>query len=231
MGTIMKTHPLKSAAFATALLATPTAMAGEVYQPNPVPYQEPTLYHWFVGGSVGYLVDAEEELYTLHVGRTLPDLGSWQQSIFFEIGYSDLENDGSEVDVSDLGLEPDESFTGEADIEASFIPITLNYKLDRQISGNLGFYAGAGAGVALIDVDGEFNDSVLDINDSGNDSETSFYAQAMVGLDYAFTDSFEMFLGARYMFLDEYEVSTDTGDVEVDDADDWLIELGGRYHF
>lgn len=209
------------------------AMAGEVYQPttSPMPYQEPTLYKWFVGGSVGYLMDAEDEFYSLHVGRRLSNLGSWGQSIYLEVGYSDLNNDGSEIDVSDLGIDPGSSFTGDADLEASFVPITLNWMVDRELAGNLGFYFSLGAGLALIDVDGEFDDPILDINDSGNDSETSFYAQASTGVDYAFTESFEMFLGVRYMYLDEYEVSTDSGDLAVDDADDWMVELGGRVRF
>lgn len=220
-----------------SLLSLPTvAIAGEstYVQPNqPIaPTLQPTN-NWFVGGSAGFLVDAEDEFYSLQIGKELGTLGNWHQSVFLDIGYSELKNDGDELSLEEsFNISPGDSFTGDSNLEATFIPITLNYKLEKPLTNSLNFYMGIGAGIALIDVDGRFNDTVNKIDDAGNDSETTFFAQAFMGLTYNVSDHVEIFGGARYMFIDDYSLTTNGGaKIEVDDNDDVLIELGVRYNF
>lgn len=223
---------------ALVLAASLSAQAGEqVYMepaPVPAPYVAPQGgLDWSFGGSVGYLIDAEEEFYSLQLGKKFSNMNGLSQSLFLEVGYSELNNDGDELNFEDnFGIGGGDSFTGDADLEATFIPITLNYKIEKRLSEKFSVYGSLGAGVALIDIDGNFDDDLNDINDDGNDSETSFYAQAALGAAYHFTPAFEMFGGVRYMFIDDYSLTTDLGmEVEVDDNDDVLLELGGRFHF
>ncbi|YCM45890.1 outer membrane beta-barrel protein [Verrucomicrobiaceae bacterium 227] len=218
--------------------ASLSAQAGEPAYVDPAPAQ--TTYmapasglDWSLGASAGFLVDAEEDFYSIQLGKRLKEVNGLSHILFFEVGYSDLDNDGDELDLEEnFNIGGGDSFTGDADFEATFIPITLNYKLEKRLGEKFSVYGGLGAGVALIDVDGEFNDSINDIDESGNDSDATFFAQAFIGAAYHFTPNFEMFGGARYMFIDDYSLSTDGGtEFDVEDNDDVLIELGGRFHF
>lgn len=215
-----------------------SAHAGEASyaQPAPVtaPYEAPSSgLDWSLGASAGYLIDAEEAFYSIQLGKQLSESNGLIHSLFFEIGYADLENDDNDLNLEDnFGIGGGDSFTGEADLEATFVPITLNYKLEKRMSEKFSVYGGLGAGVALIDVDGNFDDPLNEISESGNDSDAAFFAQAFLGAAYRFTPNFEMFGGVRYMFIDDYSLSTDGGtDFDIDDNDDVLVELGGRFYF
>lgn len=219
---------------ATAL----TAYAGDTAYiqpaPGPTPYLAPQGgLDWSFGASAGYLIDAEEEFFSVQLGKKFSESNGLSQSIFFEVGYSELNNDGDKLNLEDnFNIGGGDSFTGKADLEATFIPITLNYKLEKRLSDKFSVYGGLGAGVAIIDIDGNFDDDLNDINDEGNDSETSFFAQAFIGAAYHFTPNFEMFGGGRYMYIDDYSLTTNSGvKIDVDNNDDVLLELGGRFHF
>ncbi|BDS06796.1 hypothetical protein NT6N_18360 [Oceaniferula spumae] len=228
---------MKKLSLVTLLSIPSLAFAGEVtHESVAPPVVGPTLQtsnSWFLGASAGYLVDAEDEFYSLQIGKDLGELNGWSQSVFLDIGYSELKNDGDELNLEDtFDLDPGDSFTGDSNLEATFIPITLNYKVERNLTQNLSFYAGLGAGVAIIDVDGDFTDDINEIDDSGNDSQTTFFAQAFLGLVYNVNPSFEIFGGARYMFIDDYSLTTDSGaKFDVDDNDDVLLEAGVRFNF
>ncbi|MBT8043747.1 MAG: hypothetical protein KJO79_02250, partial [Verrucomicrobiae bacterium] len=135
------------------LAITTAAQAG----PDPVPSGKEIipppppscLWTWFAGGSVGQLDDWDEEIYTLHVGveRKCTD-ASCSHAIFLEVGYT--EKDEGLYIARDLANMYDVPY-GSATIEAEIIPITINYKLECAITGNLNWYVGAGAGVALVD--------------------------------------------------------------------------------
>ncbi|MDP0491783.1 MAG: outer membrane beta-barrel protein [Verrucomicrobiota bacterium JB023] len=201
-------------------------------QPQPMITSEMSDLDWLLGGSVGFLLDAEEEHYSLQFGKEFAANGPWTHSAYLEVGYSDLENDGNELDLEDaFNFSPGDSFTGDANIEATFIPVTLNYKVDYHFTPKFSVYATGGLGAAFIDVDGEFEDSFSSIDDDGNDTDVSFFAQAGAGVNYEISEAFEMFAGARYMFIDDYSVTVDSGTVDVDENDDVLLEVGGRFRF
>jgi opacity protein-like surface antigen len=151
---------------------------------------------WFAGGSVGYLIDSEEGLYTLHFGKTFAQAGPLSHSLYAEVGYSEM--DDSPVDLE-------------------FIPLTLNYKLDYQFGGGFSFYAGAGLGAAFQDVEvfGASDDSV------------EFMAQAFAGIGYDISESFQIYGGARYIWIDDTELLG----VSVDSGDDVALEIGARFRF
>ena len=234
----MKTN-LKSTIPALIAASSLSALAGEstYMAPAPAPaapYMAPAGgLDWSFGASAGYLVDAEDDFYSIQFGKRFRESNGLSHTIFLEVGYSNLDSDGSDLDLEDnFNIGGGDSFTGDADLDATFIPITLNYKLEKRIGEKFGIYGGLGAGVALIDVDGDFNDGLNGIDDSGNDSDATFFAQAFIGAAYHFTPAFEMFGGVRYMFIDDYSLTTDGGaEFDIDDNDDVLVELGGRFYF
>ena len=188
-------------------LAT-SAQAGEDYSAKaPVaPVAAPCLWTWFAGGSVGYLDDMDTEMYTLHVGAEYKCTDSAaSHAIFFEAGYANPSNSWNDDDAK---------FRADIDV----IPLTLNYKYEAQLVGNLNWFIGAGAGAIIFDADSDHND--LDF------SNTEFLAQAFGGLVYNFSDSFELFGGARYMYVTDDNL--DNLDVY---GDDWFYDLGFRFNF
>jgi hypothetical protein len=206
-----------------------TAMAGttskEVIAPSPAP--EPSLWQWFAGGSVGYLFDYEEEMYHLHVGVDTPwNWGGWRSAIFLEAGYT--ENEESVV-IIDPTAPPTAVFTTSLNSEFSMVPVTLNFKLEREIAHNLNFYFGVGAGVAFTEFDSSASFFTGPVAFSQDDEV--FYAQVFTGLNYNVTDSFEIYGGARWLYLDDSEVTGLPAGGVAGFEDDFLGELGLRFNF
>lgn len=156
----------------------------------------PSLWSWFAGGSVGYLVDSEEALYSVHVGSKIAESGPVSHSLFAELGYSKDNDVISEVEIT---------------------PLTFNYKLDYQLNDRLSLYAGAGAGVAFIDA------RVFGFSDDS----AEFAAQAFAGLGYDVTPNFQVYGGARYLWIDD----TTLFGVPVESGDDVALEVGARVRF
>lgn len=185
-----------------ALLATGSAaVAGPTmdYQPAPsapAPSGGGFIENFFVGGSVGYLHESEEEMWHAHLGIDLvPQFAGMSQAVFLEVGYNELE------------------FFG---VEQEIVPVTLNYKLERPIFSVFTIYAGAGAGVAFYEVSG-----AVDADDE------VFWGQIFGGIVCNIGTSFEIFAGARGVFLDEVDINGFT----TDSGDDLLWELGARFNF
>jgi len=209
-------------ALATAVQAgtSYSAKGKEVIPPPPAP----CLWTWFAGGSVGHVTgDWDEEIYTLHLGTEYkcPTSNS-SHAFFLEVGYTEKEesygygSDSITAPVSDS-----------LDVEMEIIPITLNYKYESSLSEKLNWYIGAGAGVALVD-------AKVDVPFGGSESidDTTFYAHVFVGLTYNVSESFELFAGAKYIFMDDPDFFT--GSLLEDDftLDEGIqIELGARFNF
>ncbi len=206
-----------------------TAMAGttskEVIPSSPAP--EPSLWQWFAGASAGYLFDYEEEMYHFHIGVDTPwDWGGWRSAFFLEAGYT--ENEESVV-IIDPTAPPTAVFTTSLQSEFSMVPVTLNFKLEREIANNLNFYFGVGAGVAFT----EFDASALYFTGPvaiSADDET-LYAQVFTGLNYEVTDAFEIYGGARWIYLDDSDVAGVPAGGVAGFEDDFLGELGLRFNF
>ena len=208
MNTTMKTIATPLAVAAALILP---AQAGDDFVAPPQPYQpapvEENDLSWFIGASAGYLdvSDFEDAMYTAHIGKEIGEVGGWTSSVYLEGGFS----------------ESDDSLGG-VDIDAKIIPITLNYKLDKTISGGFGIYAGVGAGVAILDVE------ISSFFGSVDDDDTAFYGQAMLGLELELSDAFELFAGARYVYIDETDF--DFG-ASLDSQDGVFYEGGFRLKF
>ena len=229
----MKTlYALTSLALAATVQAGEEASAKQVIAP-PAPS---CLWSWFAGGSVGYvsgdslfgsegasllgLDDWDEPIYTLHVGveRTCPG-DNCSHAFFLEVGYTEQDESVS-FSLGDEG-------TIDGNFKTEIIPITLNYKYECSLSDSLNWYAGAGAGIALFDIDVNSTDGQT--SESNSDDDAVFYAHIFVGVVYNISESFELFAGARYIFMDDVDVAGETTDAPLDGAAQY--ELGARYNF
>ncbi|BCU77272.1 hypothetical protein llg_19870 [Luteolibacter sp. LG18] len=216
---------MKSLALALAL--TGSAWAGTSSKAPIPPPQEPDLWHWFIGGSAGYLVDFEEPLYTGHIGVDTPwKVGGWDVALYLEAGYTDKDQTTSVIDPNVVVAVVRTPLTAELEV----IPLTFNVKLERQLTGNLNAYFGGGIGVAFTDFSARAAFSpgpVPSINVSQDD--TVFAAQLFAGLIYNFTPNFEVYGGARWIYIDSGNNIPSGLDVDFDS--DFDFELGARFTF
>jgi opacity protein-like surface antigen len=223
----------------TKLLLTSVALALPVFAGTPAaqvsaPVPQPNLWSWFAGGSVGYLVDAEEVMYNAHVGVDTPwNLGGWNVAIFAEVGYTEID-DNYQDDYLLKGAGTLTALTnGSGPIvvqtETEIIPITLNVKLERPIADKLNVYFGAGLGVGLVDVSGRssYVSTLSAVSSDYSDDDAVFTAQVFAGLSYNFCPAFEVYGGARWIYFDDAKMDGD----DLDLGDDVLFELGARFNF
>jgi opacity protein-like surface antigen len=202
---------------------------------------------WFAGGSIGYLTELEEPMYNIHVGVTNSCwmLGGWNVSAFAEVGYAQRGEDFRRQD----GLVPLHQWSNEFSIDKletllqsdanrfnvrtsydlDIIPITLNAKFERALTGNLNAYLGAGLGMAYVNLDLTTVNQYIKGNSlkSFSESDWVFYTQVFGGLSYNVTPAFEIYGGARWIYIDD----ANWGNATLTLGSDWLIELGARYKF
>lgn len=204
-----------------------TAHAGDDYSSKGkevIPPPPSCLWTWFAGGSVGTVQsDWDEEIYTLHVGveRKCPNQ-SCTHAFFLEVGFTEKDDSIFIPTSSEL---TNVQF-GQISLEAEIIPITLNYKYECALSGNLNWYAGVGAGIALVDLDASNGVSSASFDD------TTFYAHVFIGLVYNVSESFEIYGGARYVFMDDPDLTGfSVFDERVSLDEEIHYEIGGRFNF
>jgi len=154
-----------------------------------------------IGADAGYLVDSEEEYISARLGYAFKADASLVHQVEVEVGYTNEEDSGAEGEI---------------------IPVTLNYRVETVAANRLGFYFGAGAGLAITDV--SFAGSGLPtISDDGS----SFALQAFAGVNFKVTNSFALHLGAKYLWIDDVELFGT--DVEV--GDDVAVTAGLSFRF
>ncbi len=185
--------------------------AGSPAREAVAPAPQSSLWSWFIGGSVGYLADAQEVMYNGHIGVNTPwTVGGWNVALFGEVGYSDIKDsyvNGFYVDT-----------------KTEIVPITFNVKFERPIMDKLSVYVGAGLGAAVVDVSA--SSSVLIGNYSHN--STVFTSQIFAGLDYKFCPSFDMYAGARWIYLNDVKIANTNYNFNNNDC---LFEVGARITF
>jgi hypothetical protein len=215
------------------IIATLAGLSASAFAGSPetapvqAPAQESYLSGWFAAASFGQIYDIgsnidnafnvsedlgdlDMDLYSLQAGRRFNyEQYGLSTALYLEVAYLD-----GDVDINNLGgfviLNPIN-----ADID--IIPVTLNAMVERNLYAGLGCYLSGGMGYGFTDTD------VL----SQSDSDGGFYAQVAAGLNYKFNERFEMFGGARWVYLDSLEFGNTT--LELDDGFAW--EAGFRYNF
>jgi opacity protein-like surface antigen len=228
------------------------AFAGTSAKQVIAPPSNPCLMSWFAGASVGYLTELEEPMYNLHVGVTNSCwmLGGWNVGLFAEVGYTqkdesytgrpDFQNGpgptSSSFDVDAMGkalqwaadeYTPSITSIATASYDLDIIPITLNVKFERALSGNLNAYIGGGIGAALVDLDISTNTQF----GSASDSDWVFVGQVFGGLSYNVTPAFEVYGGVRWIYMSDADLSGFNNSATLELGSDCLIELGARYKF
>jgi len=215
-----------NALFAIVSLAIiASAQAGEEASAKHVvaPPAPSCLWSWFAGGSVGIIDgdDWDEEIYTLHVGMERKCAGDdCSHAFYLEVGYT-------EQDESTTIISESEGPNINSSSDTEVIPITLNYKYECGLTDSFNWYAGAGAGIALVDLEG--NETIGQTDTSFSDDDTVFYAHIFAGLVYNISEAFEIFGGARYIFMDDVDLDGETSNGPLDE--ELHYELGARFNF
>jgi opacity protein-like surface antigen len=206
------------------LASSLTAFAGEPMYSEPAPAAPAaSLWSWFVGGTGGYLTDAEEGFFSGHLGAER-FVGEASHALYLEVGWTGDDDNFKEtilVNQSTGQSPPGKGFefrTRNVNVDIDIIPVTLNYKYERPLFSTFNFYLGAGAGVAFVDVDVQYH---------GDDDDQVFFGQVFGGIVANISQQFEVFAGARWVYIDEVDI----GDADVDSQDDVLIEGGLRFNF
>ena len=96
-------------------------------------------------------------------------------------------------------------------------PFMANYKLRFAQSEKVGIYVGGGIGLSLVDV------SVL----GQSDDDWVFTFQLMAGVEIPFNETVSANIGYRYVYLED----TEFFDVELDELDDSVLEVGLLFKF
>jgi hypothetical protein len=90
-----------------------------------------SLQATYVGTSVGYMIDAEEEIISARVGWTVKETGDITHNLELEVAYSSTSEYGISLDIT---------------------PVMLNYIIKSTQESGLTLYAGAGIGYTFWDL-------------------------------------------------------------------------------
>jgi opacity protein-like surface antigen len=230
---------MKIKTFIATTLLTANAFAGTSAKQVMIPETPaPAPCNWFMGATYGQsfgngdgdqifrttggnAVSSGEfdfDLYTFHIGKEFDYkfLGC-DTAAYFEVAYLDGE--------IDFPLSR-QNFFSRTETDANVIPLTLNYKLERNLFGSLNAYATAGVGYAFLIADNNLN-VATDISLNGG----GFYAQASTGLLYNINEDWEAYAGIRWLHLSSIESDSSSAVFELELEDSFAWEIGARYNF
>jgi opacity protein-like surface antigen len=130
----------------------------------------------YVGGSVGYLVDAEEHYFTGRIG--------------YEVARTNAITHSVEVEVGIVALD-------ETNVSLDLVPVFANYRFNADTARpTVSYYGGAGLGSARLKA------SLFGFDDSG----WTFAGQAFGGVEFKVQRNVSVTVGARYLYIDEVNV-------------------------
>lgn len=162
-----------------------------------------------IGADLGYLTDDQEAYYSVRVGHAFKADASLSHQVELEFGYTSH----SET-VAPLG----------APLKATskITPFTLNYRAETVRGDKLGFYYGAGLGMARSSFSMP-GSGVPTISDSGS----SFALQGFAGVSYQASAAATLHVGVKYLWIDDVDLFG--SGVEV--GDDIAISAGVSFKF
>lgn len=195
------------------------------------------LWEWFAGGSVGYLTQADEEMYSLHAGMEYKNPGDRAtHAIYLQVGFTQ--------DDASYNYSPPPATTGgitlKASIDLDIIPITLNYKYEAALTDRLNYFLGLGLGIAILDSSYDWSSTQAlpppygQGGGSEDQTDVRFYGEVFAGLTYDVCAYFELYAGVRYIFMDDVDRNIDVfhaSDYTAGINNDLLLEVGARFNF
>jgi len=131
-----------------------------------------------------------------------------------------------------------ESATGDHEVEASFYGLRLGPYVQVPLTEKLDLWFSGGLALAMVDSEYTFQESITTPSGppalrSGSSSEDDVLVGGYVGanISYAITESFDVFAGAQYQYLDGYShrVSDKKASVELDKS--IFLTVGIGYSF
>lgn len=162
-----------------------------------------------IGADVGYLTDDQEAYFSARLGHAFKSDASLSHQVELEFGYTSH----SET-VSLLGVP--------VTATSKITPVTLNYRAEALTSGKLGYYFGAGAGLARVS---------FSMPGSGvptiSDGSRALALQAFTGLSYQVAPAATLHLGVKYLWIDEVELAGTSAEV----GSDLALSAGVSFKF
>ena len=132
----------------------------------------------YIGGSIGYLTDMEEDYETGRIGLTFAQQGNTNHNVELEVGHGYDSSGWTEVRI---------------------VPVVLNYRGETDLGKSVFVYYGAGAGVAYVRGELRFDNRVY----TGTDN--SFVFQGFGGLGYRVNEKFSILGGGRYLRITDID--------------------------
>lgn len=162
-----------------------------------------------VGLETGYLTDNQDAYYSARVGYEWKADESISHQVEVEIGYT------KHSEPSAFGFS-----IGNA--ETKIQPVTLGYRLALTRTEKLGYYFGAGAGMAWVDL--RFPGSGLPWISA---SDEVLALQGFGGVTYKLTPQTALNLGLKYLWLGDFK---DRG-ISAEVGDDLAVMVGVSFRF
>jgi len=166
-----------------------------------------------IGG--GYLEGLEEGFIYGQLRGTIYENADTRHTLFGELMYF-----GEDTDVA---LFFRDGTSGIFDGSTNFFNLSLGYEAAFKLTEGFELYAGGSAGAQFVSLDldrfSSFNDTL--------DDDVRFVGQAFAGMRFHVNPNLSIKLGARRMFLEDFEVLGD----EFSIADQWGFEAGLTFRF
>jgi opacity protein-like surface antigen len=137
----------------------------------------------------GYLLTSEEAGVSARLGYEMKTVDSLSHQLEVELGYfkhSDLSGHGLFKQTGQLGL---------GGTETKIVPLTLNYRIAIQGSQKIGYYFGAGVGMARTSVRISANSSPSGLSDD----DSSIIFQGFGGVTYQIASTTSLYAGLKYL--------------------------------
>ena len=154
-------------------------------------------------------------MYTLQVGRSLTNANGWDIAAYLEVGW--LDGDMTFKGSGTAGMTNVYNWSYSEKVDIDVVPVTINFKVEHAVYGPVSAYLTGGAGYAWSKVSGFGSDS----------TDGGFYGQLSAGLIYNINQQFEVFAGARWLYLQ----GVNMGDSDLELNNEFAWEVGLRYNF
>jgi opacity protein-like surface antigen len=144
-----------------------------------------------IGLESSYLLGSEETGFSARLGYDMKTAASLSHQLEIEVGYFKHSYSAGR------GLFKQTSLLGLGGAETKIVPLTLNYRLAVQGTQKIGYYFGAGIGMARTSVWIPANSSPSGLSD--DDSSVMF--QGFTGVTYQVASVTSLYAGLKYLWI------------------------------